>query len=115
MLKNFEVPTLVVLAPALAVHEVLQLGFLAAKGEIVAWVRGVVGLFKMLPVLGSDRAAVSARRTVRDRDVLTGGPVMVRGDMVGSGIGAAMKHAYDAWLSAYWNIARRLLPSRPPR
>jgi GT2 family glycosyltransferase len=115
ILKNFEVPTLVVLAPALAVHEVLQFAFLVAKGEVMAWARGFGGLLKLLPALPGDRAAVSLRRTVRDRDVLTGGPLMVRGDMVGGGAASTLKKVYDSWLSGYWNVARRLLPSRPPR
>lgn len=115
ILKNFEVRTLLVLAPALAVHEVVQFGFLLAKGEIGAWLRGVGGLLKLLPNLPRDRAGVGARRAVRDREILTGGPLMVRSEMVGTGLGASLKSMYDGWLSLYWRIAKRLLPSTSPR
>jgi GT2 family glycosyltransferase len=115
ILKNFEGRTLLVLAPALAVHEVVQFGFLLVKGELVAWLRGLGGLVGLLPSLHRDRADVGSLRVVRDRDILTGGPLMIRSDMVGRGAGSLLKRLYDAWLSAYWDVAKRLLPSTSPR
>lgn len=111
MLKNYAAGTLAVLAPALVLHEILQFAFLLAKGEMGAWWQGVRGLKALWPSLSADRRAVAALRRVRDADILAGGPLMVRADLVGGGGGRLLKSWYDAWLRAYWAVARRLLGS----
>jgi len=62
-----------------------------------------------MPTLGAERRVIQGIRTVRDRDLLEYGPLLVRQDLVGGGVGQALKRAYDAWLGAYWAVARHLL------
>jgi hypothetical protein len=109
LLKNYEVRTLIVLAPALAVHEVIQFGVLTMKGHLGAWWTAVKGLWSWLPTLRAERHAFQTMRTVRDRDLLLHAPLIVRADLVGGAAGRAAKRAYDAWLGAYWRVARHLL------
>jgi GT2 family glycosyltransferase len=109
MLKNYEARTLIVLAPALLVHELLQFGMLVAKGHLAAWWKALQGLRGWLPSLGEDRRAIQSRRKVRDRDLLTAAPLIVRSDMVGGGGGQFLKRAYDGWLRGYWSVAIHLL------
>jgi GT2 family glycosyltransferase len=109
LLRNYQWRTLVLLAPALAVHEVLLLAVLVAKGHAGAWVRAVRGLTRMLPALRGDRAQVARYRRLGDRQLLRDDPLIVRADLAGT---AGLKRAYDAWLRAYWRMVRPLVSAR---
>lgn len=109
MLKNYGARTLVVLLPALAIHEVLQLGLLAAKGHLGAWARAVRDLAGWLSDLPVERRLVQATRRARDRDLLVSAPLLVRADLVDGAVPRFAKRLYDAWLSAYWAVARHLV------
>jgi GT2 family glycosyltransferase len=109
LLKNYELRTLIVIAPALAVHEVVQFGMLTARGHLGVWWQALKELISWMPTLGAERRAIQRIRTVHDRDLLEYGPLLVRADIVGDGIGQALKRAYDGWLGAYWAVARHLL------
>jgi GT2 family glycosyltransferase len=109
MLKNYSAGTILVLLPALIVHETLQFLLLAVKGHLLAWLKAAKDLAGWLPRLGSVRRATQQRRRIRDRDLLVSAPLVVRADLAGGNAGGALKRAYDAWLTAYWGVARRLL------
>lgn len=109
LLRNYELRTLVLLAPALAVHDVLQLAVLLLKGHGVAWLRGCGGLGRLLPSLSRDRARVRRFRRVGDRHLFSADPLVVRADVGGAG---AFKRAYDAWLRGYWRVVRPLIDGR---
>ncbi len=109
LLKNYELRTLVVIAPALAVHEVVQLGLLIARGHLGTWWQSLKELMSWMPTLRAERAVIQRVRTVGDRDLLEYGPLLVRADIVGGGTGQTAKRLYDGWLRAYWSIARHLL------
>jgi len=108
MLKNYGLRTLLILLPALGVHEVLQLGLLTAKGHLGAWWSAVTDLLRWLPGIGATRRDVQRTRSVRDADLLVSAPLVVRDDLVRGGVGGRLKRAYDAWLGAYWALARHL-------
>jgi len=109
LLKNYEVRTLVVIAPVLALHEVLQFGMLTAKGHFAPWWTAVKGLWSWRGTLRSERRAFQTMRTVRDRELLLCAPLVVRADLVGGSAGRLAKRAYDVWLRLYWSVARHLL------
>ncbi|MEO7191066.1 MAG: glycosyltransferase [Vicinamibacterales bacterium] len=109
MLKNYQLRTLVVVSPALVVHEPLQLAALIAQGHAVAWVQAVAGLLPMLKHLGADRRAVGRTRRVHDRVLLHAAPLVVRAEVVGGRTGQRAKHLYDRWLAWYWRLASALL------
>ncbi|HET9370774.1 MAG TPA: glycosyltransferase [Vicinamibacterales bacterium] len=109
LLKNYEMRTLVVLAPALALHEVLQLGLLTVKGHLGPWLKAVRGLISWMPGLPAERRRYQRMRTVRDRDLLRCAPLIVRADLAGGALGRGFKTLYDRWLAAYWAVARHLI------
>lgn len=109
MLKNYGARTLIVLFPALWIHEVLQFLILAAKGHLGAWWHALRDLIAWRGELAVERRAVQARRHVRDRDLLVSAPLLVRSDLVNSGAAQIGKRLYDVWLSAYWALARHLV------
>jgi GT2 family glycosyltransferase len=108
MLKNYGARTLLVLGPALLVHEALQLVLLTVKGHLGAWWRAVRDLAGWLPLLSAPRRQVRSLRLVPDRDLLVSAPLLVREDLIGRGPGRRLKRAYDVWLAAYWALARHL-------
>jgi GT2 family glycosyltransferase len=109
LLKNYEIRTLVILLPALAVHETVQLAMLTLRGHLGTWWAALKELVSWMPTLGAERRVIQGIRTVRDRDLLEYGPLLVRPDMVGGGVGQMLKRGYDLWLGTYWSIARHLL------
>jgi GT2 family glycosyltransferase len=109
LLKNYEVRTLVILAPALLVHETVQAVMLFAKGHGGAWWQAVRELRPWLATLRAERAVIQGMRTVPDRELLWVAPLIVRADLVGGGAGQIAKRVYDGWLALYWRLAKVLL------
>jgi GT2 family glycosyltransferase len=109
LLKNYEARTLVVLSPALALHEIIQFSMLTAKGHVGSWWTAVKGLWSWMPTLPAERHVFQTMRTVRDRDLLVDAPLVVRADLVGGSVGRAAKRLYDGWLHLYWRLARHLI------
>jgi GT2 family glycosyltransferase len=108
MLMNYEMRTLLALAPAFAIHEPLQFAVLAARGEAGAWWRAVRDLARWLPALAQDRRLAAARRRRHDRELLTADPLVVRADITGGGSGARAKRGYDRLLAWYWRLVGTL-------
>ncbi len=109
LLKNYEIRTLLLIAPALAIHEPMQLVLLTLKGHLGAYLKAVRGLLPWLRTLPEERRAIQGRRVVRDRNLFIAAPLVVRQDLVGGPIGRGFKRAYDAWLRRYWRVVRPLL------
>jgi len=109
LLKNYEVRTLVVIAPALLIHESLQFAVLTAKGHFREWWQAVRELAGWLGTLRQERAIIQGMRRTRDRDLLEVAPLIVRADLAGGAAGQFGKRLYDAWLGAYWRVARTLM------
>lgn len=109
LLKNYELRTLLLLAPALAIHEPIQLAVLVLKGHLGAYVKAVRGLLPWLATLRRERRDIAAMRRVHDRALYSAAPLVVRQDLVGGRAGSAFKRAYDGWLLLYWRLMRPLL------
>lgn len=110
LLKNYEVRTLLLIAPVLAVHEPVQFVVLAAKGHLRAYLQAVRELLPWLKTLRAERRQLAAIRVVHDRALFSAAPLVVRQDLVGGRIGGLLKRAYDASLVGYWRVVRHLVP-----
>jgi GT2 family glycosyltransferase len=106
LLKNYELRTLVLIAPALAIHEPLQLVLLVVKGHLRAYLTAVRGLLPWLRTLAAERRQLASIRVVHDRQLFGAAPLVVRQDLVGGRLGGALKRAYDGWLAGYWRLIR---------
>lgn len=109
LLKNYELRTLLLILPALAIHEPMQFVVLAAKGHLGAYTRAVRELLPWLKTLGAERRQLAAIRQVHDRSLFSAAPLIVREDLVGGRIGGPLKRAYDVWLGVYWRVVRHLV------
>ena len=108
LLKNYEVRTLVVILPALLVHEVLQFVLLVGRGHGLTWCKAFGGLLAMLPSLPRDRALVRGIRVRHDRELLVAHRMVVRGDLAGRVLGRVLG-LYERALAVYWRLARVVL------
>ena len=109
MLKDYQIRTIVLLLPALAVHEILQAVVLVLKGYGLTYLKAAGGLVAMLPRLPADRALVNRIRVRGDRDVLRDDPLVARQDLVGHSAMQAGARLYQSVLRGYWRLIRPLL------
>jgi hypothetical protein len=109
ILKDYQLRTIVLLLPALAVHEILQAMVLLLRGYGLTYLRAVGGLIAMLPQLPADRAAVARVRVRADRDLLRDDLIVARGDLIGSGLARTGARLYQSALRAYWRLIRPAL------
>jgi GT2 family glycosyltransferase len=109
MLKNYQWSTLVLILPCLAIHEPVQLLVLHAAGHGRVYWKAVRGLLAMLPDLGRDRALTNRIRRVRDAELLSSDTLIVRDDLASRPLVRFGKGAYEAFLSGYWRLVRRIV------
>lgn len=109
LLKNYELRTLLLMIPALLVHEPIQLAMIVAKGHFGAYRRALRELRPWLKTLRQERREIAAFRKRPDGDLFIASPLVIRQDFVGGGVGMVVKNAYDLWLRAYWAVIRPLL------
>lgn len=109
LLKNYELRTLILMMPALIVHEPMQLAMIVAKGHFGAYRRAVRELRPWLTTLAAERREIAGFRKVHDRDLFNASPLIIRQDFVGGGIGRLVKDTYDLFLRTYWALIKPLL------
>jgi len=104
MLKNYQVSTLLLVLPCLAIHEPMQAIVLHAKGHGGTYWKAVAGLIRMLPSLGRDRALTRRIRVLPDAALLRADSLIIRGDLASHTLVRFGKRAYEGWLRGYWNL-----------
>ncbi len=115
ILSHYSVRTLVLVAPALALYELLQAGFLLAKGMPHLYLLGTLDALRKLPDTLARRRFVQPLRRVPDRELLFADELYVRPEHgAGSALGRLALGAASRAFALYWRLVRPLL-SRGPR
>lgn len=109
IIKNYQLRTLVVLAPALLVYEVCQLIGLSGKGWFREWWRALVWMTRNFRVVLGKRRFVQGARTTQDVEILQDCPLPFRSEFANSAIERQAIRILDRSLAAYWWFAKRLL------
>ena len=110
LFRNYEWRTLAVCAPALLVHELGLLAFLASKRGLGGWWRGVRRFVRLSRDLPAARAQTRRIRRVGDGHLLRGENLVVPvGPGKSGGIVGAALGAYRAAARMYWMAAGTLL------
>jgi GT2 family glycosyltransferase len=104
LLKNHSARALVFGAPALALYELVWFAFTLRSGTAGAYWRGKREVLARLPELRRARRATQARRVVRDRELLVGGPLTVAPQLDRGGAGSFGLRALDRALRAWWTV-----------
>jgi GT2 family glycosyltransferase len=109
MLKDYQLSTMLVIAPMIALHVVIQLLAVAKEGEVRAFGGAIRDLAGRLPALAADRAAIAALRCRFDVELLSGEPLIVPGQLVAGRAVRRLVFAYQRLLRAYWALAQIIL------
>ncbi|NOT30641.1 MAG: glycosyltransferase family 2 protein [Planctomycetes bacterium] len=108
LLKCYRARTLLLVLPAFALYELVWLLFALKQGELGAVIRGRFDFLRALPSTLRARRVVQARRRLRDRELLCGGPLVLSPSLVASGGTRGAARLLDRCFRAWWWLVRPL-------
>ncbi len=109
LLKNYQVTSLALLSPMLALYEAVQFAAAVKKGWLGEWGRSVWWMGTHLRPLWRTRRTIQHRRRVPDRALLRGGPVPLRDEATRTGMERAARRGLDAATRWYWRMVEGAL------
>lgn len=99
--------TLLLIAPALLVHELVILLFMLKAGSLDVYARANLAVLRSIAPIRAKRRQVAGFRRVPDSAFLGVGPIAVRSDLMRPGSWAArLKTGLDAFYAGYWRLVR---------
>jgi GT2 family glycosyltransferase len=104
--KDYRWRTLLVALPGLLVYEVAGFGLALLSGATLAWIRGKIAFFRLLPGVARDRRVFQSERRVRDRELLVAGPLTVTPSVGAGGLRKVFLRGLDLVLRGWWGLAR---------
>jgi GT2 family glycosyltransferase len=109
LIKDYAARTLVLLAPALVVYEVIQLAAAARKGWLPQWWESIRFVLSNRRAILARRRAVQAARAIPDRQLLRGGPLPFTTRLVSGRTEGAGLALLDRLLNRWWILVRGLI------
>lgn len=109
MLKTYELRTLLLIAPALAVFELMLLVFAVKAGTGRDYFRAHRDILHELGDIRRKRRAIQSTRRVRDRDILVAAELDLPRYMEDKSLLMAALHLISSGFRAYWKIVRPLV------
>lgn len=109
MLKNPSARTLLVLAPLLLFFECAQFAVVVKKGWLSEWWRSVTWILGHLPQILRERRRIQSLRRIPDRQLLRGGSLPFRRELITSQAEIAARRLLDSVSRAYWTVAAALI------
>jgi GT2 family glycosyltransferase len=106
LLQSFQLRSLVLLAPCLAVYEIVQLAGVLKKGWLGPWLRAVGWILANPGTILDRRRAVQHARRTPDRAVLVGGPLPFTPGFAPGGIERLVRDGLDRFVVGYWRLVR---------
>ncbi|MCZ6597170.1 MAG: glycosyltransferase family 2 protein [Planctomycetota bacterium] len=106
LLKNYHWRTLVLCFPGILVYELAWLLFTLLRGHSFAYLTGKVDFLRCARRALERRREVQARRTMRDRDLLVGGPLTLTPRLTHSGAAGLAARVLCAVLAGWWRVVR---------
>jgi GT2 family glycosyltransferase len=106
LLQSFQLRSLVLLTPCLAVYEIVQLGGVVKKGWLGPWLRAVGWILTNPGTILERRRAVQHDRRTPDRAVLVGGPLPFTPGFAPSGFERLARGGLDRFVARYWRMVR---------
>ncbi len=110
MLALYRLRTLLLIAPALLLHEVVIALFMLKQGAAGRYLRANLAVLESLPRILAKRRRVATFRRVPDRAFLSVGPIAVREELLAPGSWQQrLKTALDSFYAGYWRLVRPLV------
>lgn len=107
--RCYALRTVLVLAPALLLFELVQLAWLARRRRLDAWRDARRALRRLAAEIARARAEVARRRRVPDGRLLRGGPLPVRPSVARGALERGVLAGVGALTSAWWRLVRGLV------
>ncbi len=109
LLKNMSARGFFILLPALLAYELAQLAGVTVKGWFPHWWQALRATVRALPEIRIARRGIQSSRRLPDRDLLRGGPLPFKPELIRGRLGGMALSAMNSLSAAYWSMARRLL------
>ncbi len=110
ILKNYDLRTMVLLAPMFVVYEIFQIGGVLKKGWFLEWLRALFWVILHPVEILRKRRTVQRMKRTRDREILIDGPIPFRDqNLPRSVIELKGKRVLDLIAKAYWNKVARFV------
>jgi GT2 family glycosyltransferase len=107
ILVHYNLRTLLVLAPALGLYELAGGALAVATGHGQQWGNAWTWAFANAGAIRDRRRRMQRTRQVRDRDLLSGGPLPLAPGLLDKGAARAAADVLSAILEGYWQLTRR--------
>jgi GT2 family glycosyltransferase len=110
ILGLYRLRTLLLLAPALLLHELVIATFMTLEGRLGTYLRATAAVVCSLPQVLTKRRLVRGFRRMPDSAFLGVGPIAVRGDLLDTNSWKArFKALLDRFYAGYWRLVRPLV------
>lgn len=109
ILKNYEFKTLLLLSPAFFIYEVFQLIGVIEKGWFREWLRALLWIIRNPLLILQKRRIVQKERRIRDREILSDGPIPFTGDFTKGPLERIGKGCLDFLVTTYWRRIERFI------
>lgn len=107
ILVHYNLRTLLVLAPALALYELAGGVLAVSAGHGRQWGNAWAWTFANAGLIHERRRRMQRTRRVRDRDLLSGGPLPLAPGLLNKGAARTAAEVLSTVLEGYWQITRR--------
>lgn len=102
ILKNYQLRSIVLLAPALLIYEIFQVAGVIKKGWFIQWLKAAGWiLFNFIEILKKRRVIQRSRR-IPDREILKGGELPFFTDLLKSHLEIMAKKILNTFVEIYW-------------
>ena len=109
ILLHFQLKTLIILSPALALYEVAAFFESLRRGWLFVWFKAIFTLLIRFPYTLRKRGNLQRQRKVNDRDILSGGALPFAPGFVKNSTFEKAINGLNKMLNAYWDWSKKWL------
>jgi GT2 family glycosyltransferase len=107
--ETYSLKTLVLLAPALLLYEAALFSFLCLKGQRRQYLRSMREVCRRIPHLLKKRSGLQKSRQISDRDLLVGGPIYIRENLVEKAYLRISMVVLNGIFEGYWRLVKNFI------
>lgn len=109
VLMHYQLRTLCLLSPALALYEAMSFAVSLQRGWLWQWCKALISVAANAGRILRSRGQLQRTRRVRDRELLSAGPLPFSSGFVRSGIESGVVDLLNRVLNRYWESIRKWL------
>ena len=102
LLQSYSLRSVLLLLPALLMYELILIAFLAKRRELSSYARALRAVLASRSQWIAERRRIQSTRAKRDRDLMTGGPIYVPGQLLSRGWERSALRFLDTLFGVYW-------------